>query len=108
MQERDGFERRYGMDFVTFQQAWQEGRIPNAHSHQVERDYWEWEATITDEQQLQRMRQILLDAGRVRAAGLLSRAGLTYLRRSGCQTSDRNLDQPARRYLDRRLRGCLS
>lgn len=59
-QERDGFERRYGMNFVTFQQAWQEGRIPNGHSHEVEHDYWEWEATETDEQQLQRLLEILL------------------------------------------------
>jgi hypothetical protein len=59
-QERDRFERRYGMDFGSFQQAWQEGRIPEAHSHQVERDYWEWEATVTDEQQLERMLETLL------------------------------------------------
>jgi hypothetical protein len=59
-EERDGFERRYGMDFAAFQHAWQEGRIPDAHSHQVERDYREWEATVTDEQQLQRMLETLL------------------------------------------------
>ena len=59
-EEREGFERRYGTDFATFQQAWQEGRIRDAHSHQVERDYWEWEATVTDEQQLQAMLETLL------------------------------------------------
>ena len=59
-EERDAFERRYGMDFAAFQRAWQEGRIPDAHSHQVERDYREWEATVTDEQQLQRMLETLL------------------------------------------------
>lgn len=59
-QERDGFERRYGMDFATFQRAWRAGQIPNAHSHQVEQDYWEWEAAITDEEQLQRMLDTLL------------------------------------------------
>jgi hypothetical protein len=48
------------MDFGSFQQVWQEGRTPDAHSHQVERDYWEWEATVTDEQQLQRMLETLL------------------------------------------------
>lgn len=58
--ERDGFERRYGMDFAAFQQAWQGERIPDAHSHPVEQDYWEWEAAITDEQQLQRMLETLL------------------------------------------------
>jgi hypothetical protein len=59
-QEREGFERRYEMEFAAFQQAWQEGRIPNAHSHQVEQDYWQWEAAITDEQALQRMLETLL------------------------------------------------
>ncbi|MFN2244286.1 MAG: hypothetical protein ACK2U2_18485 [Anaerolineae bacterium] len=59
-QEREEFERRYGSDFATFQVAWQEGRIPDAHSHQVEQDYWEWEAAVTDEQQLQRMLDTLL------------------------------------------------
>jgi hypothetical protein len=59
-QERGGFEQRYEMDFSAFQQAWQAGRIPNAHSHEVERDYWEWEAAVTDEQQLQRMLDTLL------------------------------------------------
>jgi hypothetical protein len=59
-QERGGFEQRYGMDFAAFRQAWQEGHIPNAHSHQVEQDYWQWEAAVTDEQQLQRMLETLL------------------------------------------------
>jgi hypothetical protein len=59
-QEREGFERRYEMEFAAFQQAWQEGCIPNAHSHQVEQDYWQWEAAITDEQALQRMLETLL------------------------------------------------
>lgn len=48
------------MDFAAFQQAWQEGRIPDGHSHPVEKDYWEWEAAITDEQQLQWMLETLL------------------------------------------------
>jgi hypothetical protein len=59
-QEREEFERRYGSDFAAFQVVWQEGRIPDAHSHQVEQDYWEWEAAVADEQQLQRMLDTLL------------------------------------------------
>jgi hypothetical protein len=58
--ERDGFERRYGMGFAAFQHAWQEGRVPNAHSHEVEQDYWQWEAAVSDEQQLERMLETLL------------------------------------------------
>ena len=58
-QERDGFEQRYGMDLATFQRAWQEGGIPNAHSHQVERDYWEWEAAVMNHTRLQEIRDTL-------------------------------------------------
>jgi hypothetical protein len=54
-ERRQEFELRYGMDWATFEQAWQEGRIPDAHSYQVERDYWEWEAVVTDEKRLPEM-----------------------------------------------------
>lgn len=57
---REAFERRYGMDFQVFKQAWHEGRIENDHSYEVERDYWEWEATITDEERLYQMLESLL------------------------------------------------
>ncbi len=59
-EQRQAFEQRYGMDFATFKQAWQEGRIADKHSHQVEHDYWEWEATATDEERLQQMLESLL------------------------------------------------
>jgi hypothetical protein len=51
-ERREAFEQRYGMEFQAFKQAWTEGRIENSHSYEVERDYWEWEATVTDEEQL--------------------------------------------------------
>ena len=38
------FEGKYGLTFPEFAQAWQEGKIPNKHSHEVERDFMEWEA----------------------------------------------------------------
>jgi hypothetical protein len=53
--QQETFEQRYGMDFNAFKQAWQEGHISNKHSYQVERDYWEWEAAVTDEERLQEM-----------------------------------------------------
>jgi hypothetical protein len=40
------------MDFPSFKQAWAAGNVPNKHSHEVERDYWEWEAAVTDEDRL--------------------------------------------------------
>ncbi len=51
-EQRKGFEGRYQMAFETFKRAWSEGQIPNKHSYEVERDYWEWEAAVTDEKRL--------------------------------------------------------
>lgn len=42
------FEAKYGMEFEEFERAWKEGQIPNAHSHEVERDYMEWESLIDE------------------------------------------------------------
>jgi predicted P-loop ATPase len=47
------FERRYQMDFDHFKQAWDEERIADKHSYEVERDYWEWEAAMTNQERLQ-------------------------------------------------------
>jgi hypothetical protein len=57
--QREALEQRYGMDFQAFKQAWKEGRIANKHSYEVERDCWEWEATVTDEERLQQMLESL-------------------------------------------------
>jgi len=54
-QQRKQFEERYQMDFEAFKQAWNDDRIPNKHSYEVERDYWEWEAAVTDEKRLLEM-----------------------------------------------------
>ncbi len=37
------FEARYGMDYKGFKTAWEKGDIKNKRSHQVERDFMEWE-----------------------------------------------------------------
>jgi hypothetical protein len=52
---RKQFEERYQMDFEAFKRAWNEGQIPNKHSYEVERNYWEWEAAVTDERRLREM-----------------------------------------------------
>lgn len=49
------FEDRYGMTFEAFRKAWAEDRIADRHSFEVERDYWEWEASVTDQQKLAEM-----------------------------------------------------
>jgi hypothetical protein len=51
-EQRKRFEERYQMAFEAFRRAWNEGQIPNKHSYEVERDYWEWEAAVTDEKRL--------------------------------------------------------
>ncbi len=40
----DVFEIRYGMTFAEFARAWQDDKIPRRWSHEVERDFMEWEA----------------------------------------------------------------
>ncbi|MFQ5454743.1 MAG: hypothetical protein ACE5EA_00900 [Nitrospirota bacterium] len=37
------FESKYGMDYESFQRAWEEGIIKDKRSHRVERDFMEWE-----------------------------------------------------------------
>ena len=57
--QQEAFQERYSMDFEAFRQAWHEGRIPGEHTYEVERDYWEWEAAVTDEQRLEEMLESL-------------------------------------------------
>lgn len=45
------FEAKYGMGFEEFADAWQADEIPNRYSHEVERDYMEWES-LSDEYKL--------------------------------------------------------
>ncbi|NIR49617.1 hypothetical protein GWO43_14100 [candidate division KSB1 bacterium] len=49
------FEHRYKMDFKKFKKAWEKGEIPQKHSFQVEKDYWEWEAATSDRERLRQM-----------------------------------------------------
>lgn len=59
-EQQNTFEKRYAMNFTAFKQAWEAGRIADAHTYEVERDFWEWEASITDEMRLQQMVERLL------------------------------------------------
>ena len=56
----DTFEKKYGMAFAAFQEQWQAGQIPAAHSYPVEQDYLEWEAAHTDIQALEELAQSIL------------------------------------------------
>ena len=53
------FEQRYGMEFEAFRDAWNEDRIPDRYGYQVEQDYWDWEAAVTDRQKLAEMMDTL-------------------------------------------------
>ena len=55
-QQRQFFEEKYQMDFASFKKVWEEDQIADKHTYEVERDYWLWEATITDEAALKKMR----------------------------------------------------
>jgi hypothetical protein len=48
------FEAKYGLTFADFARAWQEGKIPDKHSHEVERDFMEWEARQIEKEDLLR------------------------------------------------------
>lgn len=39
-----GFETKYGMPFAEFAVKWQADSIPQRRSHEIERDFMEWEA----------------------------------------------------------------
>lgn len=46
------FEAKYGLTFADFARAWQEGEISDRHSHEVERDFMEWEAHHMEKEDL--------------------------------------------------------
>jgi hypothetical protein len=45
------FESKYGMDFESFKNAWEEGTIKDKYSHRVERDFMEWEGFESERKQ---------------------------------------------------------
>lgn len=42
------FEKKYGMAFSKFEQAWQSGKIEDPHFYPVEQDYMQWETALAD------------------------------------------------------------
>jgi hypothetical protein len=59
-EDRNGFEQKYGMNFLEFKQKMQADSIPDSYGYEVERDFWEWEATITDGALLKNISETLL------------------------------------------------
>ncbi len=54
------FEKKYGMTFQEFEAACEDGRIKDPDSYEVEKDDWEWEAAITDQEALEEISQWLV------------------------------------------------
>jgi len=54
------FEEHYSMQFKDFKIAWENGKVKDKYSYEVEKDYWEWETAITDQQRLMTMLEELL------------------------------------------------
>ncbi len=54
------YEEKYGLPFEAFKVAWEADEIAERYSYQVESDYWEWEAAVTDESRLTEMAMQLL------------------------------------------------
>ena len=52
------FEAKYGMSFSEFDKAWENGRIPDPHCHEVESDYIDWEAL---EMEKRKISKVLID-----------------------------------------------
>lgn len=46
------YESKYGMEFDSFSQAWDRGEIGGKYSHEVERDYMEWEGFALEKRKL--------------------------------------------------------
>lgn len=54
------FEEKYSMDFAQFKEAWERGDIDAPYFYAVEKDYWEWEAAITDKAKLEELQDALI------------------------------------------------
>lgn len=55
------YETKYGMDFEQFKVAWENNQIENKHSHEVERDFMEWEGFVLERQRWLSMLRELKD-----------------------------------------------
>ncbi|MGA7878534.1 MAG: hypothetical protein WCA08_22940 [Desulfoferrobacter sp.] len=46
------YESKYGMDFSNFAELWKKGEIQDMRSHEVERDFMEWEGFVMERSSL--------------------------------------------------------
>jgi tRNA U34 5-carboxymethylaminomethyl modifying GTPase MnmE/TrmE len=87
-EQRKRFEERYQMDFEAFKQAWNEDQISNKRSYEVERDYWEWEAAVTDERRLRETleelrRDVVSQSSSLKSSDIINRGVKMQRKRPG-------------------------
>ena len=46
------FEKKYGTSFSEFEAKWNEGKIENKHSHEIEGDFMDWEMMQMEKKEL--------------------------------------------------------
>lgn len=59
-QQREAYEAKYGMSFQMFRSKFQAEEIPDQYSYLVEKDYWDWEAAVTNEAALRELQDSIL------------------------------------------------
>lgn len=58
-EELENLEKKYGMSFEDFEEAWENDDVEDKHSYSVEKDYWRWEGLVTRKQKINRALQRL-------------------------------------------------
>ena len=46
------FEKKYGTAFNEFEKMWDEGKIENRHSYEIESDFLDWEMMVMEKKDL--------------------------------------------------------
>ncbi len=52
-QKINAYEQKYGLNFVEFEAACQNGNISNPHAYEVEKDNWDWESALYEQKDLE-------------------------------------------------------
>lgn len=53
------YEKKYGMSFTDFEEACKNGKIENPYSYEIEKDNWDWDASIIEAEDLMEYEQWL-------------------------------------------------
>ncbi len=52
-------KKKYGMSFADFEEACKTGKIENSYSYEIEKDNWDWDASIIEMEDLMEYEQWL-------------------------------------------------